>query len=244
MQPICQIKGLTIPKSPHLSFEAIISGSLCMHKYCALFFFLREPPIVPDATSLRGIQGELFLCRLHPEDRSIHLCLFCNLLTVSIFSELLLLYVVSLCKAVLCSSALDAFMQRFVCIYLSELQANHFMLSESLTILDIAWPLFQAVRSLVLSSYVSTEIAPLEKLIEVPLEKEDTFTHFQNSFCSNISIVERLTYLMTGFRIWLWMLQNLLIFDTLCLLVSIICFPIFSPFSSALAFGAVVIESE
>ncbi|KAG2573708.1 hypothetical protein PVAP13_7KG271200 [Panicum virgatum] len=46
-------------------------------------------------------------------------------------------------------------MQQFVCIYLSEHhQTNHFMLSESLTTLDIAWPLFQVVRSLVLSSYV------------------------------------------------------------------------------------------
>jgi hypothetical protein len=34
-------------------------------------------------------------------------------------------------------------------------EINHFMLSESLTIPDVAWPLFQAVRSLVLSSYVS-----------------------------------------------------------------------------------------
>ena len=53
-----------------------------------------------------------------------------------------------------CSSDLDAFMQQFVCIHLSEHQTNHVMLSESLTTLDIAWPLFQAVRSLVLSSYV------------------------------------------------------------------------------------------
>ena len=58
-------------------------------------------------------------------------------------------------KLFFCSSDLDAFMQQFVCIYLSEHhQTNHFMLSESLTTLDIAWPLFQAVRSLVLSSYV------------------------------------------------------------------------------------------
>ena len=57
-------------------------------------------------------------------------------------------------KLFFCSSDLDAFMQQFVCIHLSEHQTNHVMLSESLTTLDIAWPLFQAVRSLVLSSYV------------------------------------------------------------------------------------------
>jgi len=148
-------------------------------------------------------------------------------------------------------------MQQFVCIYLSEHhQTNHFMLSESLTALDIAWPLFQAVRSLVLSSYViflqrlrrgkaHQGFPSIKKLVLY----HSTLTHFQNCFFSpNISIVWRLfstllKYIITRFRICYGCCNSYCFLQIHCLLIAISFFCVFSLFSSALAFPLVVIES-
>jgi hypothetical protein len=159
-------------------------------------FFDHSPGTSYSDSRYTSIQGSCAAAAC----RSIDLCLFpaTNLLA-STFSQVL--YGRCANKAVLCSSDhLDAFMQQFVvCIYLSEHQTNHFMLSESLTTLDIAWPLFQAVRSLVLCSYVIfLQRLRLGKAHQGSFGKEadrsgldhSTLAHFQNSFFSpNISIL-------------------------------------------------------
>lgn len=104
---------------------------------------------------LRGIQGELFLCWLHPgarkTDRSIFAC-SSNLLTIDLFWSIICCVVVQSSFVLQCSWCFHAAVRLYISFW--AFQTNHFMLSESLTILDIAWPLFQAVRSLVPSSYV------------------------------------------------------------------------------------------
>lgn len=124
------------------------------HMRACSSFFLQKPHIVPaDATRhpRRIVPAPAASRKTEP---SISICLFL-LQPFNRRSFLKYYTVVCRCAKLLCVAVLLMLSCSSSSVYIFQsFLTNHFMLSESLTILDIAWPLFQAVRSLVPSSYV------------------------------------------------------------------------------------------